>query len=690
MRRLHLTTCAAALAVLALAACGEDVFDPPEGALADAGEGDARAGFADSARGDAPTPTDGGTTGTDAADSGDAAGAGGQDGDAVAIDSDLARADVAPGECSAAAKKKCNDGMPCTIDACAVVGGAAVCTWTFAKDACFIGGVCRKPGEPKPGSPCLQCLPEAATTTWSQAKDGAPCDDGDLCTYKGACMAKGCLSVPLACDDGVVCTADLCDPKVGCHYPPTVAGACNDGSACTTGDTCAGGTCGGKPVACDDKNPCTADACDLAKGCTHTDTSAACSDGNACTEADACQGGACKPGPSPNCDDGSSCTTDFCDVNAGCYHLPLQSPCCLGQTSICDDGNPCTNDDCDPKTSGCGHSHNTAACNDNNACTTSDTCKAGKCVGSTKVCNDANPCTADACAADKGCVFSPAGTATCDDGNPCTKGDVCQGGVCKGSGQCACTPTFSPQAVKFTSVAIGDGGHPGEGIDLDDNPKTCAPASDCSAGINNALGVLAGIANPPFDKAVKAGQVTFLIEFKDFKQGPVNLALYAGKVDPANATCDPAKATCTFVVDAKMIDPQKCLPLVGLPGQLAGTLLKAGGKGSNFPIAIPIQPGVTLPLTIYGARLEGTVALTPTGGVAGFDGILAGSVPKAQMLAAIDALPAEGLPLPKDGIKAIVDGAVTNDIDSDGNGSLDAASIALKVKGPLAKISGTY
>ena len=616
-------------------------------------------------------------------------------GDAVASPGDsappdVAAADVAPAVCTADEVKKCNDGLPCTIDSCNIVGGVgAVCKWAFVADACLINGLCKKKGDAKPSDACAQCLPEAATTTWSVAPDSTSCDDGDLCTYQGKCAGKKCASVAVPCGDGNACTADTCDPKKGCVYPPLSATTCDDGSACTNKDSCISGACIGDPVTCNDSNPCSDDACNLAKGCTSTLNSAPCSDGDACTADDGCSAGTCKSGGAPNCDDGNSCTLDFCDKGAGCYHLPLQSPCCIGETSICDDANPCTSDDCDPKTSKCGHANNTAVCNDANACTASDTCKGGKCAGSTKLCDDKNPCTSDACAADKGCLFSPAGTASCDDGNVCTTSDVCSGGVCKGAGQCTCKPVFAAQAIKFNSILIGDGGQPGEGIDLDDNPKTCAPASNCSAGINNALGALAGLANPPFDKAVKDGSVTFVVEFKDFKQGPVNLALYAGKLDPGNVGCDSTKATCNYLVDIKMLDPQKCLALVLLPGQLAGDLLSAGGKGTNFPIAIPLQPGVNLNVTIFGAKLVGKVGLSG-GNVTSFDGILSGSVPKATLLAAIDALPEAGLPIPKDGIKAILDGAVDNDIDSDGDGKLDAASIALKVKGGAAKITGTY
>jgi hypothetical protein len=604
---------------------------------------------------------------------------------------DVPPADTGPSECTADEKKACNDKLDCTVDTCSIAWGKPLCSWSFKPDACLIGGLCRAKGEAKPGDACAQCLPNQATTTWSVAADGAPCDDGDLCTWNGKCTGKKCTSVPLKCDDQNPCTADVCDPKKGCAYPFQDGLSCDDGSACSQKDLCAQGKCvGNSPKDCNDGNPCTDDACDLALGCTHSDNAVICADGDACTVDDTCAKGKCVIGKAANCDDGNACTLDICDPGAGCYHLPLQSPCCLGQTSICDDQNPCTTDDCDPKTTQCGHSDNTAVCDDGNACTSSDTCKKGSCAGAGKSCDDKNPCTADQCDPKKGCVFAAVGSSACDDGNPCTANDVCNAGSCKGTGQCACTPSFAKQVEKLTYIQIGDGGKAGQGLDLDYNAKTCAPADNCTAGIDNSLGSVASIANKPLQQAVDDGSINFLLELKDFKQGPVSLALYTGKLDPANAACDPQKASCLWQVDPKMIDPQKCLALVQMPGQLAGTLLKAGGPTTNFPFTLPIQ-GLPLQVTIYGARIEATVALQGDQ-VTAFEGILAGAVPKASLMAAIDGLPDTGLPagLDKASIKSLLEVLVESDIDTNGDGVKDAASIALKIKGVPAAITGLY
>ena len=499
-----------------------------------------------------------------------------------------------------------------------------------------------------------------------------------------------CAGQPVVCGDGNPCTVDPCDKAKWCLYPPTPgAPACDDGSACTAGDHCAAGACAGNAVSCDDKNPCTDDTCDTKTGCASKPNAAPCIDGDSCTAADTCQGGTCKGGPAPNCDDGNVCSLDSCEVGVGCYHLPVQSPCCVGQTSKCDDGKPCTNDVCDG--TGCKHEPNTAPCNDGNACTSGDACQGGVCSGSkAAVCDDKNPCTADSCAAQTGCQFQPAGDGSaCDDGSACTKDDKCAAGACKGSGLCACTPVFSPEAVKLNTVLIGSGGKPGEGLDVDENPATCAPGG-CSAGIDNALSALGSFANPQLDKAVQSGSLALVLELKDFKQGPVTLALYSAKLDPKNATCKFLAETCAWKVDPKMLDAVTCKPLVGLAGTLLGTQLKAGGKGTSFPFSIPLQGGAALKVTIYAARVHATVTLT-NGKVTALDGVLAGAVPKSELVAALDALPDDGsLPVSKDDLKGLLDALVQNDIDLDGDGKKDAASIGLKLKGIAGTLTGSF
>ena len=184
----------------------------------------------------------------------------------------------------------CNGTLKCTTNKC-VVDNATIVTCTGTTTSQCTVQTC----EPKTGK-CGE----------GPVLDGNPCDDGDACwagdTCKGGQCTKGpikkcgctddseckddgdkCNGVP-KCDpkthecavdpasavsctesDGNSCTVAGCDPSLGtCNEKPGNTGQkCDDGDACTGGETCNNGACGmSKPVTdCDDKDPCTTDAC---------------------------------------------------------------------------------------------------------------------------------------------------------------------------------------------------------------------------------------------------------------------------------------------------------------------------------------------------------------------------------------------------------------------------------------------
>src|SRR5262249_48204926 len=88
----------------------------------------------------------------------------------------------------------------------------------------------------------------------------------------------------------------------GCLHSQ-LTGNCDDGNACTVGDTCVNGACLGAPTA----------------------TALSCSDGDACNGLETCDPGTgnCVAGTPLNCDDGDVCTTDTCDPLTGCANTAL-------------------------------------------------------------------------------------------------------------------------------------------------------------------------------------------------------------------------------------------------------------------------------------------------------------------------------------------------------------------------------
>ncbi|MSQ84986.1 MAG: hypothetical protein EXR77_19285 [Myxococcales bacterium] len=191
-----------------------------------------------------------------------------------------------------------------------------------------------------------------------------------------------------------------------------------------------GGVTAAKPIACDDGNPCTDDACAKATGCTTVVKTGPCDDGDACTQASACDGGVCKGGEVKGCSDGNSCTIDSCSPKTGCASVP-----CAGD--------------------GCGK-----GCDDGLACTLADQCAAGTCKAGPTKCNDNNACTTDACEAKTGaCSVAPIVgckacklAAECDDTNDCTT-DTCELGVCAWTAKSGCIGPTDPFISKLQMLA---------------------------------------------------------------------------------------------------------------------------------------------------------------------------------------------------------------------------------------------
>jgi hypothetical protein len=256
---------------------------------------------------------------------------------------------------------QCNDKNGCTLDKCvpktgcahdkdALVGIAcndgSLCT---KDDVCVAGGVC-KGADIKPDckkefeSDCqlADCDPKIGCTV-NPFVVGAPCNDKnpctgsagapDICNGAGKCTA-GKTKV---CNDNAACTTDTCDPGLGDDGAPNAGcvflandATCNDGDACTTDTKCLNKLCGAggsKPVDCDDKNPCTEDACDATQGCLYKPNQKLCDDGSACTSDDVCGGDGKCGGTAVVCDDENVCTKNSCDPAKGCAYTPQAADC---------------------------------------------------------------------------------------------------------------------------------------------------------------------------------------------------------------------------------------------------------------------------------------------------------------------------------------------------------------------------
>lgn len=450
---------------------------------------------------------------------------------------------------------------------------------------------------PESGDPCLQntCVPETGACEPEAAPNGTACDDASACTARDSCQAGECVgSSPVVCTALSQChQAGSCDPITGACSNPEKGDdtGCNDGNACTPSDSCQDGACVGSGsvvcspsdqchdagvcnpqtgacsnpaktdgVRCDDGNACTlgdscqdgscapasTKACDPLDACHDAGTcnpqtgacsnpqkpnGASCEDGKLCTTSDACVAGKCE-GTSPSCDDGVACTSDSCSEElGGCVSgsgncacttsadCNDKNPCngvevCNLQTLTCQPGTPvdcsglsdaCNVGTCSATTGSCVATpkQNGTTCDDGDLCTQTSSCQAGICKGASPVtCTALDQChDAGVCNPSTGKCTEPAknnGTA-CNDSNACTKTDSCQGGVCTGSGAVVCTAldqchnagTCDPSTGVCTDPAKTNGSACSDGdlctrtdscqggVCLGASPVTCSASDQC-------------------------------------------------------------------------------------------------------------------------------------------------------------------------------------------------------------------
>lgn len=167
------------------------------------------------------------------------------------------------------------EGTECTDKACNPDSGE--CEWQGTPCHEQEGTVCTGPDG-------LECVSGSCQEVGPQKE----CSDNNVCTsdtcntHTGADgQAPGCQFIPVSCeDDNDPCTAELCDPVVGCDSIPIPGctgcmgdpSSCDDGNPCTINGCSANGDCVGIPVECDDGDPCTDDSCQQNIGCVFTES----------------------------------------------------------------------------------------------------------------------------------------------------------------------------------------------------------------------------------------------------------------------------------------------------------------------------------------------------------------------------------------------------------------------------------
>ena len=623
--------------------------------------------------------------------------------------------------------------------------------------ACGEGGT--KPGDGVPAGCQDQCANQECGTvgdcTCGVCPDGFVCGNDFLCVSEAEAQTclDACTAAQWSCgevEDGCTCgncqEGDECDK--GACVPASDCQATCDGLECGTVGECDCGSCTDLQVCqgnlCVDQDPaCTADCAAVECGMVGECDCGGCEDGFECLE------GQCQPEGDPcdsvcqtvqcgltgDCDCGD-CETGFSCVNSAC--VADSDPCVGVCQSVdcgmkddcdcggCDQGFKCSANLCVEKPDECIELCGSKECGFVGSCDCGD-CPAGfQCNDNTltcdclPVCNDPGTGVAFECG-DDGCGDA---CSTCDYGtcvqNFCYCDPQCTGKDCGPDGcgdecgdcpfgyscgadfQCVlCLPgqmTFAEDVTKINMMAIGDGGHPGQALDIDHNTASCAPVGDCVQGLDNQLSGLFGQlttfgvdVDAELAAALDSGQIMMLFEHKgiatDGTVFQINFYL-ADPVEPAYL-CDFQLQSCDYEVDAASLDLQTCSALIYFDNaKIVNGKLTAGGTDYELTISLPLFEGAPMDITLFMAHIEGDFVGTPGGAIGIDNGILAGAVSKQLLLDTIEALPDSVFPIDKGTVIMLLNMLVSSDMDTDGDSVKDSASLGIRFKAIDANITG--
>lgn len=216
----------------------------------------------------------------------------------------VGRCDKALGACAEFARPQgteCDDGKKCTaVDTCldgTCLGLAVDCSHL---DQACVAGVCQELlGE-------CQAVPK---------QDDLPCSDGDPCTGHDDCesgVCKGDINLCVACDGKQ--PGDACDDGDRCTDGAGVCAQVSTGLRCDSNAVSCGDpnlTCGVQICDSDSDDP-SEDLCASAI-VINLHNGANCDDGNACTQGDTCAAGACEGTEREMC---GADSPDFCEPRA--------------------------------------------------------------------------------------------------------------------------------------------------------------------------------------------------------------------------------------------------------------------------------------------------------------------------------------------------------------------------------------
>ena len=209
-----------------------------------------------------------------------------------------------------------------------------------------------------------------------------------------------------------------------------------------------------------------------------------------------------------------------------------------------------------------------------------------------------------------------------------------------------------------TGLALGLDGNPGSGVDVDGNAGTCAPASNCSGGIDNQLAAISGILNPVIVEQLESASLKLLFQADDLINGSTIISGFTGALaaapgcaagdpnDPNTYPVDPGNPAdpCDYTADASSFFPDvrstcKENALISLPVDITGAdtapsaTATGGGPSSSFTLNLPFGDG-NFTVTAAGVKVDADITHDTTD-ISEITGVLGGAVEHAVLVEAV-------------------------------------------------------
>ncbi len=172
--------------------------------------------------------------------------------------------------------------------------------------------------------------------------------------------------------------------------------------------------------------------------------------------------------------------------------------------------------------------------------------------------------------------------------------------------------------------------------------------------------------------------------------------MYKGQAILSRNMCDWQTHDCDYLVWQNQLAPENCLPVMSFDNaKVIDGKFTAGGAGYTVKMPFSIlsfmdsQSDLSMMVDGFMATVSGTLIMDGNHPSALEQAILGVAIRKDQLMESVDNIPADAeLPVSKDMIKNLLDMFISVDMDSDGDGEYDAASLGVQHSAIAGKIAG--